>query len=902
MITNHNIAASGHSNSGDSQNQRIIKASDIGTIFLDLGLKITTYTPSVTGIFNLNTDFHGLFIGDIAAQLGYIDLVSDIETVLEQLNEIEKEIKLQDGSIYLFRLTPYRTDKDPIRGIVITFINITESRRAEERLQKAESLQREKESRELLRSVIDSSLDIIQVLKSVRNDKGTIIDFKWIMQNQKAFQQNGDVIGASLLEKNPGVVDAGIFEKLKQVTDTGVPQELEQYYSSEQFSEKWFYLAMVKQDDGVVMTTRDITEQVKAKKEIFVLKDELAQNVTDKYLGLFNAIDEGFCIIEVLFDKEEKPYDWRFLEVNPAFEKNNGLFNATGKTMVEMAPDIEPKWFEIYGTVAKTQKPLRFKEHSVALKRHFDLYAFPVDKPGDNHVAVIFTDITQRIISEDALRNSEERLRVTMESALDYVIITMDTQGNIQHWNTGAKHTFGYSLEEVTGKSFGLIFTAADRQDNIPEKELRMAREKGYADDERWHLRKDGTRFFMSGMTRPIYNPELTGYVKVARDMTQNQQAAEQLRLLEERHRIALGSGGMAAWDWNIKEGKMTWSENHYTLLGLAVPDSLDAKAPDFMQFVHPDDKSVITAAMEQAMRTGDVYQAEYRIIRADNEKVVWGKSYGSVVSYEKGKAARMVGVMLDITEHKSLTEELSRLVAERTNELQRSNDDLRQFAHVASHDLKEPVRKIRTFNNRLLDEFEDSLPPQAKTFIERIESSCARMYSMIEGVLHYSKLEGANAPLEDVDLNAIISHISTDLEVLIEAKNACILTAELPLIKANNSLIYQLFYNLILNALKFSRSVVPAEIKIYASRVNVNCVEYFKIELKDNGIGFDSKYSSTIFNTFTRLNSADLYEGSGLGLALCKKIVERYKGSISAEGLPGEGATFTILLPTNNF
>ena len=152
--------------------------------------------------------------------------------------------------------------------------------------------------------------------------------------------------------------------------------------------------------------------------------------------------------------------------------------------------------------------------------------------------------------------------------------------------------------------------------------------------------------------------------------------------------------------------------------------------------------------------------------------------------------------------------------------------------------------------------------------------------------------------PTEDVNLNVIISEITTDLEVLIAAKNATILTAKLPVIKANSSLIYQLFYNLILNSLKFSRPDIPAKIKIDASSVVLDCVEYFKIELRDNGIGFEYQYSSVIFNTFTRLNSADLYEGSGLGLALCKKIVERYKGKISAAGVPGEGATFTILFP----
>jgi light-regulated signal transduction histidine kinase (bacteriophytochrome) len=173
-------------------------------------------------------------------------------------------------------------------------------------------------------------------------------------------------------------------------------------------------------------------------------------------------------------------------------------------------------------------------------------------------------------------------------------------------------------------------------------------------------------------------------------------------------------------------------------------------------------------------------------------------------------------------------------------------------------------------------------------------------MYDMIEGVLHYSKLGSESNPLEIVDLNEIIIQIRTDLEVLIEMKNAEIVLDTLPNIKADRPLMYQLFYNLILNSLKFSKSDVPANITILSSEVLREGKEYVQITLTDNGIGFESRYSENIFHTFTRLNSADLYEGSGLGLALCKKIVERYHGTISANSQPGNGATFIILFPTN--
>nr|WP_262710980.1 ATP-binding protein [Flavobacterium sp. P3160] len=168
----------------------------------------------------------------------------------------------------------------------------------------------------------------------------------------------------------------------------------------------------------------------------------------------------------------------------------------------------------------------------------------------------------------------------------------------------------------------------------------------------------------------------------------------------------------------------------------------------------------------------------------------------------------------------------------------------------------------------------------------------------MIDGVLHYSKLGNEQDPLETVDLNEIIAAIKTDLEILIDTKKALITTSNLPSIEAHFTLVYQLFYNLILNSLKFAKSTEPSRIEITSDQISNENGNYLMITITDNGIGFRPEQSESIFDTFTRLNSADKYEGSGLGLALCKKIMERYKGTITATAEPNNGAVFTLLLP----
>jgi signal transduction histidine kinase len=254
-------------------------------------------------------------------------------------------------------------------------------------------------------------------------------------------------------------------------------------------------------------------------------------------------------------------------------------------------------------------------------------------------------------------------------------------------------------------------------------------------------------------------------------------------------------------------------------------------------------------------------------------------------------------------------SEKMESLVKLRTVELERSNDDLQQFAHVISHDLKEPVRKIATFSSRITEEFGDSLPEKMKFYLSKIESAANRMYSMIDGVLLYSSINPVESTAEKIDLNEVVRNIESDLEILIQQKKAVVRYQDLPTIDGSAILIYQLFYNLISNSLKFSKANEPPFISISAERVQKepangvqdHSTDHMQITVKDNGIGFNPSHAKAIFRTFSRLNAKDKYEGTGLGLALCKKIVERHGGTIEADGKEGAGASFLITLPELN-
>jgi PAS domain S-box-containing protein len=303
-----------------------------------------------------------------------------------------------------------------------------------------------------------------------------------------------------------------------------------------------------------------------------------------------------------------------------------------------------------------------------------------------------------------------------------------------------------------------------------------------------------------------------------------------------------------------------------------------------------------ILSSQNKALATFSLYYSSEQMPSAEDREAVelMARTAGIVIEWYK-----------DISERNALMAQLETRVSERTNELnnvnaalQSSNDTLEQFAHVASHDLKEPVRKIKIFTSRLQEEAGDLLNERGKTYLNKIFASAERMSTMIEGVLNYSVLNGAQQINEKVDLNMTIEDIRNDLEVLIQEKQATIEVGQLPVIEGDTILIYQLFYNLLNNSLKFTDETVRPQISIQAVPVLSDHKAYYNITVTDNGIGFDQQQSEKIFHTFTRLNSKDKYDGTGLGLALCKKIVQRHHGDITATSDHGKGATFSMLLP----
>ncbi|MEL6408157.1 MAG: ATP-binding protein [Chloroflexota bacterium] len=232
---------------------------------------------------------------------------------------------------------------------------------------------------------------------------------------------------------------------------------------------------------------------------------------------------------------------------------------------------------------------------------------------------------------------------------------------------------------------------------------------------------------------------------------------------------------------------------------------------------------------------------------------------------------------------------------------LEKSNVELEQFAYAASHDLQEPLRKIQTFGSRLESKYGDKLEGRGLEYLTRMQSAAGRMQALIQDLLSLSRVTTQAQPLEKIDLNDVIDEVLVDIEVQVSKANAEICVSELPIIEADKTQMRQLFQNLITNAIKFAREDIPPSVVIESQLHTSTAILEVEISVSDNGIGFEPRYAERIFSVFQRLHGRGEYEGTGVGLALCRKIVERHNGTIIARGKPNEGATFVITLPVDN-
>ncbi len=302
-----------------------------------------------------------------------------------------------------------------------------------------------------------------------------------------------------------------------------------------------------------------------------------------------------------------------------------------------------------------------------------------------------------------------------------------------------------------------------------------------------------------------------------------------------------------------------------------------------------PETQAQLRDAIQRAAR-GERSRYDARIRLAENHFITIDFMLAPMLD-EQGKVTHLIPSGIDITERQRAEEELQNTA----NKLQATNLELQNFAYIASHDLQEPLRKVQTFGDRLKTKYADVLDETGQDYLERIQNAARRMQGLIQGLLTYSRIAAQTKPFEPVNLNQILEGVLSDLEVRIQETHAKIHVGQLDTLDADPMQMSQLFQNLVGNSLKYHRPGVTPEIEITGQKISKN---RYEICVKDNGIGFDEKYLDKIFGLFQRLHGRIEYEGTGMGLAICKRIVEQHEGQITATSTENEGSTFIVRLP----
>ncbi|KAA6430814.1 PAS domain S-box protein [Rufibacter glacialis] len=499
--------------------------------------------------------------------------------------------------------------------------------------------------------------------------------------------------------------------------------------------------------------------------------------------------------------------------------------------------------------------------------------------------------------------DDQARLKAIIDTAIDG-IITIDQRGIIETVNPAAARIFGYAPEEVIGQNIKILMPEPDksRHDGYLENYHRTGEGQIIGKGrEVVGMRKDGSLFPFLLSISEVKLQDKVIYTGIVHDISQQKKAEQSQRESENKIKSIIQAavdGIITIDDRGIME---MVNPSAARLFGYQEEELLGKNISVLMP---EPDHSRHDGYIENYHRTG-----QRKIIGIGREVSGLKKDgtvfplYLSISEVQLTNRKVYTGFIHDITQQKVSEERLRRYAAE----LERSNGELQDFAYVSSHDLQEPLRKIQAFGDRLKTKEQANLSGQGQDYVDRMLNAAVRMQNLINDLLTFSRVTTKSKPFEEVDLNAVLNGVLSDLEITIEQTKTVIERTPLPTIEAEPTQMRQLFQNLISNAIKFRKDSGTPVVRIAARNVQRTAHltstpgdEHVEIEVADNGIGFDEKYLDRIFNIFQRLEGQK-YEGSGIGLAICRKIAIRHGGDITARSTPGVGTTFIISLATRH-
>lgn len=806
------------------------------------------------------------------------------------------------------QLTPVWFDVSAVRvndTLVVSYTDISQAKADAEAARQANLMER----------AFDASVSGITVYEAIRDEQGQIDDFRFVMINKSGLRMSGytreQLIGHSVYHIYPATKLNGLFNQYVQVCETGQPFSGEHYYPE---YDVWRDLTIVPVQGGIMLTYIDITARKKS--------EEAVRHQTELLQGVLEGVPVGIAVLKAVRNQGSagnQVVDFRITQMNTVLRT----------VFCPDIPDVDGQLLTAVFNRASVSGLLSRCVLSVQLgeSQEYDMtyavnglphwYRVSIASTGEQ-IILALTDITSTKVAQLAHHFQAELLQkirdTTPAGLVLWEAVRDDTPQrtilDFRYTMTNRTNTFvtGYSEEYLVGKN--LLETFPRFRDTELETLLREVTETGRSQRmifTYYTERPDGwfdAQFVRKG----------DGVLMTFMDVSEQRQAQITQKTQSDTFDAVLHSmmHGMTVFRAVRDEtGQLLdlqyehISEQLVRDTGLSRQQFLDGT---ILTLFPGTEQSRFWQAYIQVLETGEDQQFEHHY---HDE----GYVHHVIFQVSRIDKNRLVSTYQVINELKRKQQALE--VA--NMELRRSNDNLQQFAYIASHDLQEPLRKIQSFGDMLVTCYADALDESGRDMIARMQKSAERMSNLIRDLLNYSRISTQRAPFEPVSLNKLLSDSLDDLLVAVRESGATVEWGDLPIVSGDQMQLRQLFQNLLSNAVKYGVSGIPPRIsvthRVLASTALPSSVvstakavlttddgkpidRFYEINVADNGIGFDETYLDRIFQVFQRLHGKNEYIGTGVGLAICRKVVENHRGAITASSQPGAGATFSVYLP----
>ena len=617
---------------------------------------------------------------------------------------------------------------------------------------------------------------------------------------------------------------------------------------------------------------------------------------------LLSQMNDGFLHARIITDIEGNAIDWKFLDINQKFEKQIGVKRdkVLGKRISQVLPQLNlynKEWIDRLGNAALNEVPTQKIDYFERYDKWFEISIYC---PKRKEFAAIIKDITARVEAETRLKESETRFRNIFEKS-KLGIALVNNEGKPFLVNTQLCEIIGYSEEELLMMTFDQ-FTHPDdiKMDMDLYKGLLDGDIDNYTLNKRYINKKEEVIYARLNVSI-IDDPEMKDRygLAIVEDLTQQYQAelkqkesankAERLnQILSEVTQL----GRIGAWEMDTNRQTCEWSDTVYDIHELKRGKKIGVK--DALNFYHHDHKEVIGKAVENGIKEDESWDLELKIVTVHgNER--WIRIIGQSVKDQDGNFVKLRGLIQDIHDKKvaelrlkASGEILRRMVDEKTKDLKEINQELESFTYSVSHDLRAPLRAINGFSEAILEDFSQEVPNGVNNYLKRIAKNSKKMGQLIDDLLTFSRMKRKKVKRSSVKANDLIGQIVN--EIFYDSKHV-IQIDNLPEIYVDEQMMNHVFVNLISNAVKYSSKQKKPQITISSSETESEHV----ITIEDNGVGFKMEYYDKLFQVFQRLHSESEFEGTGIGLSICDKIMKAHDGEIWADSEEGKGSIFYL-------